>query len=83
VIGDWHAVVDAFRAEIVNMRTSGLFVLMHAGEEDFLEMAKTGYDPGDPNTWLPDTILHDRVRELIEVVMTEIDRRIPILDTTL
>jgi hypothetical protein len=76
--GGWHEVVDAFHTEVANLPTSALLLFMHAGEDDFLEMAQTDYDAGDPSTWLPDAILHDRVRRLIAVVMSEIDRRIPI-----
>jgi len=78
VIGDWHAIVDAFKQEVSILPTSGLFLFMHAGQDDFLKMAKTDYDPGDPNTWLSDAILYDRVRELAAVVLAEVDRRIPV-----
>ncbi|MGN6109053.1 MAG: hypothetical protein ACTHU0_28365 [Kofleriaceae bacterium] len=72
----WNSTIDAFKDHVFHLKTSSLILLVHErGSLD--EIANGDYDPGNPETWIPGAVVQNRVLELVEVVLHEIDRRLP------
>lgn len=76
----WNSTVEAFATEVTSMPFTSLLVLFLSsdGEQQLRTLASGAYDPGDPNTWVPRSMLDDRVQRLMQIVTVQIDRRFPV-----
>lgn len=73
---DWDKTLDAFLAQVYGLSTARLILLL-ATRHGLAEIVNSGYDPGEPSTWLPEVVTEERMADLIAILVEVLDRRLP------